>query len=70
MLKRALKAEEDLTGFYKLTQEDDILHDVIKRPLWHAHDWLARTVSSVNLSGFSADGAHEKKQPNDGSADG
>lgn len=30
MLKRALKAEEDLTGFYKLTQKDDILHDVVK----------------------------------------
>jgi hypothetical protein len=25
MLKRALKAEEDLKGFYELSQKDDIL---------------------------------------------
>ena len=30
MLKRALKAEEDLTGFYKLSQKDDILRRVVK----------------------------------------
>jgi hypothetical protein len=30
MLKRALKVEEDLTGFYELSQNDDILRDVIK----------------------------------------
>lgn len=30
MLKRALKAEEDLTGFYKLSQKDDILQSVVK----------------------------------------
>ena len=30
MVKRALKVEEDLTGFYKLSQKDKILHDVIK----------------------------------------
>jgi len=30
MVKRALKTEEDLTEFYKLSQKDDILHEVIK----------------------------------------
>lgn len=30
MLKRSLKAEEDLTGFYKLSQKDDILQGVVK----------------------------------------
>ena len=30
MLKRALKAEEDLSGFYKLSQKDDILQGVVK----------------------------------------
>ena len=30
MLKRALKVEEDLTGFYKLSQKDDILQGVVK----------------------------------------
>lgn len=30
MLKRALKVEEDLTGFYKLSQKDDILRSVVK----------------------------------------
>jgi DNA-3-methyladenine glycosylase II len=30
MVKRALKAEEDLTDFYKLSQKDDILRDVVK----------------------------------------
>ena len=30
MLKRSLKVEEDLTGFYKLSQKDDILRGVFK----------------------------------------
>ena len=30
MLKRALKTEEDLTGFYKLSQKDRILRDVVE----------------------------------------
>jgi len=30
MLKRALKTEEDLTDFYKLSQKDPILQDVVK----------------------------------------
>jgi 3-methyladenine DNA glycosylase/8-oxoguanine DNA glycosylase len=30
MLKRALKVEEDLSGFYKLSQKDDILQSVVK----------------------------------------
>jgi 3-methyladenine DNA glycosylase/8-oxoguanine DNA glycosylase len=30
MLKRALKTEEDLTDFYKLSQKDPILRDVVK----------------------------------------
>ena len=30
MLNRALKAEEDLTGFYKLSQKDEILQGVVK----------------------------------------
>jgi hypothetical protein len=30
MLKRALKAEEDLYGFYKLSKKDDILRSVVK----------------------------------------
>jgi DNA-3-methyladenine glycosylase II len=30
MVKRALKAEEDLGGFYKLSLNDDILHGVVK----------------------------------------
>jgi hypothetical protein len=30
MLKRSLKAEEDLTGFYELSQKDDILEGVAK----------------------------------------
>lgn len=30
MLKRALKVEEDLTGFYNLSQSDDILRDVVE----------------------------------------
>jgi 3-methyladenine DNA glycosylase/8-oxoguanine DNA glycosylase len=30
MLKRALKVEEDLTGFYELSQKDPILQDVVK----------------------------------------
>ena len=30
MLKRALKVEEDLTGFYKLSQKDDVLQGVVK----------------------------------------
>ena len=30
MLKRALKVEEDLTGFYDLSQDDDILHGVVE----------------------------------------
>ena len=30
MLKRALKAEEDLKGFYELSQKDDILQSVVK----------------------------------------
>ena len=30
MIKRALKTEEDLTDFYKLSQKDDILRDTVK----------------------------------------
>ncbi len=30
MLKRSLKAEEDLSGFYELSEEDDVLRDVVK----------------------------------------
>jgi hypothetical protein len=30
MLKRALKTEEDLTDFYKLSQKDPILHGVVE----------------------------------------
>jgi 3-methyladenine DNA glycosylase/8-oxoguanine DNA glycosylase len=30
MVKRALKTEEDLTGFYKLSQKDDVLRGVVK----------------------------------------
>ena len=30
MLKRALKADEDLNGFYELSQKDDILQGVVK----------------------------------------
>ena len=65
-VEERLKTEEDLTGFYKLSQKDRILRGVVE-DLYGMHTvGLARTVSSLDFSGYPADGSHEKKQPNDG----